>query len=294
MKTSYFFIWGSVLFIYCFPAAAQVMNLQTEICQSTYRFNLINEKIQPLNTDSKPVHLISAYEVKLQFGELVINYKLPPVKRAQDYYKVSLFTVFRNKSDDLPITFPAKKINGDIGVVNTDLSNTKSIVWTNLISCLPSSEGLLEIKFVVELFGEKVLPMGVRCDYPPVFGFKQQSPYYAAGIIGLGGLATSLFLKGKATKNYNDHLASNVLYERNQFYADYEKKLQNAEYIAYASLGLLAVDVFLFFRRQARFRKRSKVFQDNCNSTGFQIYPQFDINMHTAGIQSNIFLKYSF
>ncbi len=282
-----------------FSAKAQVIKLKTEKQRVHYTIDLVAEKMKLKETVESSANFIPNFTATLSAGEIIINYKLAPFKPNSNYYTVFFETKFWDKvghqTDDSSVDFPTKKTRGDIGLLDKNPDVLKQITWTNPVYCLPSAKGTLEIILVVEHWGVEILPLGVQCNNPPDFSFKKQLPYYAGGIVALGGIVSGFILKDNALDKYEAHKFLDILTERTELYQTYETQLQRAEYVTYISLGLLAVDALLFLRRRRLHLKRKRIFDENCTKSSFQIYPEFKIDGDTNfAMQGNICMKFTF
>lgn len=287
-----------LLFFTCcfgFQATAQFMVLNTETHQSSHTIDLVQERLSLLEGAEKTPTFIRDKTVGLVDGELIINYQLNPLAVETGYYEVSLKTVFKETPNGPPIALPLSTISGDLGNIKDNFSNEKIIIWSNLMACLPTSIGFLEINLSVKLWGERILEYGVQCDNPPLFGFKQQLPYFATGVTGLAGLLATGILKGQAKQNFEAHLEAKIIDDRTKAYKQYEKNLNRSEILFFSSLGLLAIDAFFYVRRRKHHAKRVAIFEKHCRGNSFQISPQFNLGGHSGRIvQSNIQLKVTF
>ena len=266
----------------------EVLNTSSQTTRAT--INLAADELTPLaaapgNTQSA----IEAMELSLVNGEVLLRFSLTPLE-AERYYRTDI--AVRLNGQDLPLT--SDEFRGDIG--EPIAAGMRSITWINLLDRYINLEGELSVALKVEEWGVKVLRFGVDCNDPPTFTSKQRLPYYIAAGVGVASIGVGQLFKQQSDDVYqNQYLQSETLEQAQDPYNDANGKHHTYLVMTWAGTAILVVDVAWYIYREVRYKKRQKVFEENCDGNALNLKPIFEMPSPTQPYgQAGVQLKWNF
>lgn len=200
-------------------------------------------------------------KLNLQNEQLIIEYYLPELSEEGRFYEIIPSVQLNGEGLTL---VPFKAFRGDW---NQDITpGNKKIVWVNLLQEYTQLEGTLELKLIVNQWGERKLPYDCSLGMP-TFTSKQRMPYFLAAGIGALSIGAGQLFKNKSQDVYtNDYLPSSTFNQASPFYDDANKKHQTYLLLTYVGVGILAADITLFTIKYRKFKQNKKLYDEYCKT----------------------------
>ena len=236
---------------------------------------------EPDKMSTSEIHTLGASVVD---GELIITYTLvdPSDKqKIQDkYYNEQINHTYHA---DVTLTYDGQKLyirpDRIIGNIYNDVnghSGTKTIIVTRLQESFVQLDGSLIIELILNHRFE--LDPEPQCEEgKPRFDFPQKVPYLVGAVAGAGLIVGGLLLEQQSKEDYKTYQEQTDRQLGDQWYEKANDRHVTAQWLTYAGIGVLALDITLYFIKSSKHKKQTYLYEKYCPNAHVGVSPYINL-----------------
>ena len=225
-------------------------------------------KIRSLGQDSEQSSF-TVKDVRLESGDLVIDYKLPDLGKFVDitHFNIELSLCHPTETGEFPRPCLTKThaieemLLGDYQEVQGDPNRNLQLRWMGFLELVKPFRGEYLLEMQAKVFGEKK----IDCLDPPSFNANQQLPYWIIAGVGVGLTASSFIVERDADAIYEDYLRQITAAEADPILRRANEKRQTYLLMRYAGAGLILIDGVFAYIRYRRFKEDKDYYERICS-----------------------------
>ncbi len=211
----------------------------------------------------------SVKNVRLERGDLVVDYKLPDLGKFADitHFNIELSLCHPTESGEFlrPCLTKTHAIEemlfGDYREVQGDPGQNLQLRWAGFLELVKPFKGSYILEMQAVVFGEKK----IDCLDPPSFDANQQLPYWIVAGLGVGLTASSFIVERDADAIYEDYLRQITAAEADPLLTRANEKRQTYLLMRYTGVGLVLIDGVFAYLRYRRFKEDKDYYTRICN-----------------------------